>query len=70
MGGLPRLILIAAALGLAVWFLLRLSPDRPTTVSTPGSAGSEAAQDPARHEPWTREDQAIWRDTVDRRLGR
>jgi len=70
MGGLPRLILIAAALGLAVWFLLRLSPDRPTTVSAPGSAGSEAAQEPARHEPWTREDQAIWRDTVDRRLGR
>jgi hypothetical protein len=70
MGGLPRLILIAAALGLAVWFLLRLSPDRPTTVSAPGSAGSEAAQEPDRHEPWTREDRAIWRETVDRRLGR
>ena len=70
MGGLPRLILIAAALGLAVWFLLQLSPDRPTTVSAPGSAGSEDAQEPARHEPWTREDRAIWRETVDRRLGR
>lgn len=70
MRGLPRLILIAAAFGLAVWFLLRLSPDRPTTVSAPGNPSSEAAQDPAPHEPWTREERAIWRETVDRRLGR
>ena len=70
MGGLPRLILIATALGLAVWFLLRLSPDRPTTVSAPGSAGSESPQEPARREPWTREDRASWRENVARRRGR
>jgi len=70
MRGLPRLILLGTALALATWFLLRLSPDRPATISAPAAASGSDPQEPARHEPWTREEQAIWRETVDRRLGR
>lgn len=70
MRGLPRLLFLAAAAASIVWLLLKWSPDRPTTVQAPGTPATEAAAPSSGAQPWTQEDRAIWRETVDRRLGR
>jgi hypothetical protein len=70
MRGLPRLLFLAVAAAFIVWLLLRLSPDRPTTVQAPAARGGEAAPPSSGAAPWTQEDRAIWRETIDRRLGR
>jgi hypothetical protein len=66
--GLPRLLVLAAAAGLIVWLLVRLSPDRPTTVRAPSAPAGEIPRAAPDAAPWTQEDRAIWRDTLDRRL--
>jgi hypothetical protein len=68
MRGLPRLIVLGAALGLIVWFLFRLSPDRPTRVQAPAATSGQDARETPEATPRTPEDRAIWRDTIDRRL--
>lgn len=68
MRGLPRLLFLAAAFGLIVWLLMRLSPDRPTTVQAPSRPSSEAPRAAPEAAPWTPEDRALWRETIDRRL--
>ncbi len=70
MRGLPRLLFLAAAAAAIVWLFYRLSPDRPTTVQAPRTPATEAAAPSSGAQPWTQEDRAIWRETVDRRLGR
>ena len=70
MRGLPRLLLLAAAAAVIVWLLLKWSPDRPTTVQAPRAPATEAAAPSSSAQPWTQEDRAIWRETIDRRLGR
>ena len=70
MRGLPRLLFLAVAFGLIVWLLWKSSPDRPTTVQAPASPAGEAAPPATGAAPWTQEDRALWRETIDRRLGR
>jgi hypothetical protein len=61
-------LFLGAAFVLVLWLLLRLSPDRPTTVQAPPAAAGEDRPGAAGTAPWTQEDRAIWRETVDRRL--
>jgi hypothetical protein len=68
MRGLSRLLFLAAAAGLIVWLLSRLSPDRPTTVQAPSAPAGETPRTADDAVPWTQEDRAIWRDTLERRL--
>jgi hypothetical protein len=70
MRGLPRLLFLAVAFGLIVWLLWKLSPDRRTTVQAPTAPAGEAAPPATVAPPWTQEDRALWRETIDRRLGR
>ena len=68
MRGLPRLLFFAAAIGLAVWVLFTLSPDRPTTLQAPAARSPEPEPPATETAPWTQEERAIWRETTDRRL--
>lgn len=70
MRGLPRLLFLAAAAAAIVWLLVKWSPDRPTTVQAPAAPAREATPPSSGAAPWTQEDRALWRETVDRRLGR
>ena len=65
---LPRLLVLGVAFGLIVWLLLRLSPDRPTTIQAPATPSGEDPRTDADAAPWTQEDRALWRETLDRRL--
>jgi hypothetical protein len=65
---LPRLFILGVAAGLIVWLLLRLSPDRPTTVQAPAAPSGEAPRAGTDAAPWTQEDRVLWRETLDRRL--
>ncbi|MCU0972327.1 MAG: hypothetical protein MUF57_11395 [Gammaproteobacteria bacterium] len=64
MRGLGRIFVLGVAAALIVWLLVKLTPDRPTTVQAPAAPAAEPAT------PSSGEDRALWRETVDRRLGR
>jgi hypothetical protein len=68
MRNLPRLFVLGVAFGLIVWLLLRLSPDRPTTVQAPATPAAEAPRTGQDSAPWSQEDRVLWRETLDRRL--
>ncbi len=70
MRGLGRICVLGVAAGLIVWLLVKLTPDRPTTVQAPAAPAAEPATPSPGTQPWTQEDRALWRETVDRRLGR
>jgi hypothetical protein len=70
MRGLGRIFVLGVAAALIVWLLVKLTPDRPTTVQAPAAPAAEPATPSSGSQPWTQEDRALWRETVDRRLGR
>jgi hypothetical protein len=67
---LPRLLILAAAFGLMLWFFLKANPDQPATHRATGSVETSDPVEPTDTEHWTQEDWAVWRAQVDRRLHR
>ncbi|MCG6967126.1 MAG: hypothetical protein LJE59_11505 [Chromatiaceae bacterium] len=66
-----KIIILGAAFVAMLWYAMRISPDAPATHHAPPDAASTGlGEKPEGHEPWTKEDTAVWRDRVDRRLGR
>ncbi len=71
MQGVARIVILAAAFGLMLWFALARSPEDPApkeTTSRPADTADDAP--PGQHQDGSREERAIWRDTVNQRLGR
>lgn len=71
MQGIARIVILAAAFGLMLWYALAQSPEDPApkeTTSHPADTAVDAP--PEQHQDWSREERAIWRDTVNQRLGR
>lgn len=71
MQGLARIVILAAAFGLMLWFALAQSPEDPAskeTTSRPADTADDAP--PGQRQDWAREERVLWRDTVNQRLGR
>lgn len=70
MRGVGRALFLLAVAGFFVWLFYVQRPDRPTALHTsPASQGAPSGEAPPV-QPWTQEDRALWRETVDRRLMR
>ena len=68
MRGIGRLLFLLAVAGFFVWFFVSQQPDRQTTVHSPARPPAERPADPTPSQPWTQEERAVWRDSVDRRM--
>ena len=70
MQGIGRTFILIAAFGLMLWYALAQGPEDPApdaATSRPGNTDDDAP--PERQQGWSREERAIWRDTVNQRLG-
>ena len=67
-GNAGRALFLLTVACLFVWLFYTLRPDRPTTVQAPPAGPAARPGGAAPAEPWTQEDRAMWRETVDRRL--
>jgi hypothetical protein len=65
-----RLIVLGAAFGLMLWWALGKSPDDPGSYQARSGSVASSSNDTGEHDPWTREERAGWRDSVDQRLRR
>jgi hypothetical protein len=71
MQGIARTVILAAAFGLMLWYALAQSPEDPApSASTSRPADTDDDAPPGQQQGWSREERAIWRDTVNQRLGR
>lgn len=65
-----RFIGLGAAFGLMLWWALGSGLDDPGSYQASSGSVASSSNDAGEHEPWTREERAVWREGVNQRLRR
>jgi hypothetical protein len=65
-----RLLILIAAFGLMLWFFVLPSINEPVTRGPALGVDETASENAEEHDPWTREERAVWRDQINQRLHR
>jgi hypothetical protein len=65
---LGRLLFLIAVFGLMVWYFVVPSLDDPGTRGAAGGPKPTEPVEPEDYEAWTPEEQAVWREQINRRL--
>lgn len=67
---ISRLLLLVVSFGLMVWLFIVPSLNEPTTRGPASSPEREEVSNEGAPDPRTREEEAVWREQIDRRLYR
>lgn len=65
---LSRLLFLAVFVGVLLWFFVLPGIEEPEIRSAINDEAETSAEDTEAHEPWTKEEQAVWREQINQRL--
>lgn len=65
---LPRFLFLAVVFGGLLWFVVLPSLEEPEIHQPAQKRGEVSTKDDGHLDPWTKEEQAVWREQVNHRL--